>query len=159
MNTDMDWPSQKPFYCVWPIVSSHAIIPDRVFKLWMWLISTTLLHGYKAWRVFFWQTSWFREVKCAVVWTNSIHLDDNNFVFCMMRDSETSLYMSSSMLSKVAELKKKSNFDCMKEGRNGLLRRFQQLMSYPDEIETRNQEEISFSSRIVPRGLLVAEDP
>ena len=106
----------------------------------------------------FWQTSWFREVKCAVVWTNSIHLDDNNFVYCMMRDSETSLYMSSSILSKVAELKT-SNFDCMEEGRNGLLRCFQQLRSYRDETETRNREEIPFPSRILPRGLLVKEDP
>ena len=39
----------------------------------------------------------------------------------------------------------------------GVLRRFQQLSSYRDEIETRNQEEIPFSLRIVPRGLLVAE--
>ena len=31
--------------------------------------------------------------------------------------------------------------------------------SFSDEIETRNREEIPFSSRIVPRGLLVAEGP
>ena len=46
-----------------------------------------------------------------------------------------------------------------KEGRNWALRRFQQLRSYRDEIETRNREEIPYSSRIVPRGLSVAERP
>ena len=46
-----------------------------------------------------------------------------------------------------------------KEERNWVLRRFQQLRSYPDEIETRNREEIPYSSRIVPRGLSVAEGP
>ena len=46
-----------------------------------------------------------------------------------------------------------------KEGRNWVLRRFQQLRSYRDEIETRNREEITYSSRIVPRGLSVAERP
>ena len=46
-----------------------------------------------------------------------------------------------------------------KEGRNWVLRRFQQLRSYRDEIETRNREEIPYSSRIVPRGLSVAEGP
>ena len=45
------------------------------------------------------------------------------------------------------------------EGRNWVLRRFQKLRSYHDEIETRNQEEIPYSSRIVPRGLSVAEGP
>ena len=40
-----------------------------------------------------------------------------------------------------------------------LLRRFQQLRSYRDEIETRNREEIPYSSRKVPRGLSVAEGP
>ena len=44
-----------------------------------------------------------------------------------------------------------------KEGRNWVLRLFQQLRSYRDEIETRNREEIPYSSRIVPRGLSVAE--
>ena len=47
----------------------------------------------------------------------------------------------------------------MKEGRNWVLRRFQQLRSYHDEIETRNREEIPYSSRVVPRGLSVAERP
>ena len=47
----------------------------------------------------------------------------------------------------------------MKEGRNWVLRRFQQLRSYRDEIETCNREEIPYSSRIVPRGLSVAEEP
>ena len=46
-----------------------------------------------------------------------------------------------------------------KEGRNWVLRRFQQLRSYRDEIETQNREEIPYSSRIVPRGLSVAEGP
>ena len=46
-----------------------------------------------------------------------------------------------------------------KEGRNWVLHRFQQLRSYRDEIETRNREEIPYSSRIVPRGLSVAEGP
>ena len=44
-----------------------------------------------------------------------------------------------------------------KEGRNWVLRRFQQLRSYRNEIETRNREEIPKSSRIVQRGLSVAE--
>ena len=45
--------------------------------------------------------------------------------------------------------------------RFGVLRPFQKLRSYRDEIETRNREEIPYSSRIlvVPRGLLVAEGP
>ena len=47
----------------------------------------------------------------------------------------------------------------VKEGRNWVLRSFQQLRSYRDEIETRNREEIPYSSRIVPRGLSVAEGP
>ena len=47
----------------------------------------------------------------------------------------------------------------VKEGRNLVLRRFQQLRSYHDEIETWNREEIPYSSRIVPRGLSVAERP
>ena len=38
----------------------------------------------------------------------------------------------------------------MKEGRNWVLCRFQQLKSYRDEIETRNREEIPYSSQIVP---------
>ena len=45
------------------------------------------------------------------------------------------------------------------KGRNWVLRRFQQLRSYHDEIETRNREEIPYSLRIVPRGLSVAERP
>ena len=48
------------------------------------------------------------------------------------------------------------NVTLKKEGRNWVLRRFQQLRSYHDEIETRNWEEIPYSSRIVPRGLSVA---
>ena len=44
-----------------------------------------------------------------------------------------------------------------KDGRNLVLRRFQQLRSYRDEIETRHREEIHYSSRLVPRGLSVAE--
>ena len=44
-----------------------------------------------------------------------------------------------------------------KEGRNGPLRRFQQLGSYGYETETRNRQLIHFSSRIVRRGRLVAE--
>ena len=46
-----------------------------------------------------------------------------------------------------------------KGGRNWVLRRFQQLRSYRDEIETWNREEMHYSSRIlvVPRGLSVAE--
>ena len=47
----------------------------------------------------------------------------------------------------------------VKEGRNWVLRRFQQLRSYRDEIETRNRKEIPYSSRLVPRGLSVAERP
>ena len=50
------------------------------------------------------------------------------------------------------------------EGRNWVLRRFQQLRSYRDEIETWNREESPYSSRITtrPRGIprvggLVAE--
>ena len=40
-----------------------------------------------------------------------------------------------------------------KVGRNWVLHRFQQLnRSYRDEIETRNREEIPYSSRIVPMG-------
>ena len=47
-----------------------------------------------------------------------------------------------------------------KEGRNWVLRRFQQLRSYRDvQMETQNREEIPISSRIVPRGLSVAEGP
>ena len=46
-----------------------------------------------------------------------------------------------------------------KEGISRVLRRFQQLRSYRDEIETRNREEIPYSSRIVPRGFSVAEGP
>ena len=46
-----------------------------------------------------------------------------------------------------------------KEERNWVLRRFQQLRSYRDEIETQNREKIPYSSRIVPRGLSVAEGP
>ena len=45
------------------------------------------------------------------------------------------------------------------EGRNWVLRRFQQLRSYRDEIETRNREEIPYSSRIVPMGISVADGP
>ena len=45
-----------------------------------------------------------------------------------------------------------------KEGRNGLLRRFLQLSLYMAGIETRNLEDIPFSSRIDLRGLLVAEE-
>ena len=58
---------------------------------------------------------------------------------------------------KVSEFEKKAVYG--KEGRNWALRRFQQLRSYRDEIETRNREEIPYSSRIVPRGLSVAERP
>ena len=47
----------------------------------------------------------------------------------------------------------------LKEGRNWVLRRFQQLRSYRDEIETQNREEIPYSLQIVPRGLSVAEGP
>ena len=46
-----------------------------------------------------------------------------------------------------------------KEGSNWVLRRFQQLRSYRDESETRNREEIPYSSQKVPRGLSVAEGP
>ena len=46
-----------------------------------------------------------------------------------------------------------------KEERNWVLRRFQQLGSYRDEIGTHNQEEITYSSRIVPMDLSVAEGP
>ena len=42
---------------------------------------------------------------------------------------------------------------------NGGLRHFQQLRFYCDEIETRNWEEVSFSSLIVPRELSVEEEP
>ena len=47
----------------------------------------------------------------------------------------------------------------MKEGRDVFWRSFQQLKSYRDEIETRNWEEITLSSQIVQRGLLVTEEP
>ena len=40
-----------------------------------------------------------------------------------------------------------------------VLRRFQQLRPYHDEIEIGNREEIPFSLRIVPRGLSIAERP
>ena len=43
-----------------------------------------------------------------------------------------------------------------KEGRNWVLRRFQQLRSYRDEID---REEFPYSSWIVPSGLSVAEGP
>ena len=46
-----------------------------------------------------------------------------------------------------------------KEGRNWVLRPFQELRSYRYEIELRNQEEIPYFSRIVPSGLLVAGGP
>ena len=48
-----------------------------------------------------------------------------------------------------------------KEGRNWVLRRFQQLTcrSYRDEIETRKREEIPYSSRTVPSGLSVTKGP
>ena len=47
----------------------------------------------------------------------------------------------------------------MAKGRKDrVLRRFQQLSSYRDDTETQNREEIPLSSRIVPRGLSVAED-
>ena len=36
---------------------------------------------------------------------------------------------------------------------------FNSLRSYRDEIETRNREEIPYSSRIVTRGLYVAAEP
>ena len=42
---------------------------------------------------------------------------------------------------------------------HGDLRRFQQLRSYGEEIKIQNREEIPFSSRIVPKGLLVVEGP
>ena len=47
------------------------------------------------------------------------------------------------------------------DGRNGFLRRFQQLRSYREEIETRDREKIPFSSQIhvVTRYLSVAEGP
>ena len=45
----------------------------------------------------------------------------------------------------------------VKEERNGFLQCFQQLRSYHDEVETRNKDEIHFSSWIVPMGLSVAE--
>ena len=46
-----------------------------------------------------------------------------------------------------------------KDGRKEwvFLHRFQQLGSCGDELETLNQEEIPFSSQIVPRGLSVHE--
>ena len=53
-------------------------------------------------------------------------------------------------------------FDTVKgrtEGRFGVLRPFQQLKLYSDNIETWNWEQIPFSLRIVPRGLSVAEGP
>ena len=37
--------------------------------------------------------------------------------------------------------------------KNRVLRRFQQLRSYRDDIETRNREEIPYSSRMVTRGV------
>ena len=40
---------------------------------------------------------------------------------------------------------------------NGSLCGFQQLRSYRDEIDTRNGEEIPFSSRKIPKDLLVTE--
>ena len=51
------------------------------------------------------------------------------------------------------------NCEGRKVGRNWVLCRFQQLRSYHDEIETWNREEIPYSLRIVPRGILVAEGP
>ena len=45
------------------------------------------------------------------------------------------------------------------EGRNGFLRRFEQLSSYCGEIEIRNRVKIPFSSQIVPKGLVDAEKP
>ena len=46
-----------------------------------------------------------------------------------------------------------------REGRFEVLHRFQQLRSYRDKIETRNLKEITFSIRIVPRGLSFADGP
>ena len=47
-----------------------------------------------------------------------------------------------------------------KEGRNGILKRFEHLTSYRDKIETpRNHEELPFSSRRVLSGVLGAEEP
>ena len=39
-----------------------------------------------------------------------------------------------------------------------ILRRFQKLSSYRNEIETRNREEIPLSSQIVPRGFQLQKD-
>ena len=47
----------------------------------------------------------------------------------------------------------------LKERGDGFLRYFQQLRSHRDKIETRNRKEIAFSSRIVPWGISVAEEP
>ena len=44
-----------------------------------------------------------------------------------------------------------------KEGRFGVLHRFQKLRSYPYEIESLNREEIPSSFQAVPRGLSIAE--
>ena len=55
--------------------------------------------------------------------------------------------------------KARTALNMAKEGRNWVLRRFQQLRPYRDEIETRNREEIPYSSQIAPRGLSVAEGP
>ena len=54
---------------------------------------------------------------------------------------------------------KASTIYCLYQGKEGwVLRRFQQSRSYRDEIETRDREEIPFSSRKVLRGLIVVED-
>ena len=73
---------------------------------------------------------------------------------CWSRTYESNVrtYTISSLRLKPDELAIK------KEGRNWVLRRFQQLRSYRDEIETCNRE-IPYSSGIVPMGLSVAEAP
>ena len=50
-------------------------------------------------------------------------------------------------------------FEPAKEGRFGVLRRFQQLGSYRDEMENWNWEEIPLSLLVVPTDLSVAEEP
>ena len=56
-------------------------------------------------------------------------------------------------------LKVDTDTDHEYKGGDCFLRRFQQLRSYRDKIETRNREDIPYSSRIVPRGLSAAIAP
>ena len=82
-----------------------------------------------------------RVIHCA---TRPLH---NLDLSCKRQTSRTQAYVSISL------------YACKNEGKNWGFRRFQQLRSYRNEIETRNREEIPYSSLIVPRGNSVADGP